>query len=61
MAKLFTPEIFRKNTAEDYLKAAIDTAEWIDTLAIKTEYGRIWQALIMVRLVRHISLKTCIR
>lgn len=45
MAKLITPEIFRKNTAEDYLKAAIDTAEWIDTLAIKTEYGRIWQAL----------------
>lgn len=61
MAKLITPEIFQKNTAEDYLKAAIDTAEWIDTLAIKTEYGRIWQALIMVRLVRHISLKTCIR
>ena len=45
MAKLLTPEIFQKNTAEDYLKAAIDTAEWIDTLAIKTEYGRIWQAL----------------
>ena len=45
MAKLITPEIFQKNTAEDYLKAAIDTAEWIDTLAIKTEYGRIWQAL----------------
>ena len=61
MAELITPEIFQKNTAEDYLKAAIDTAEWIDTLAIKTEYGRIWQALIMVRLVRHISLKTCIR
>mgnify|MGYP002516025087 CR=1 FL=1 len=38
MAKLITPEIFQKNTAEDYLKAAIDTAEWIDTLAIKTEY-----------------------
>lgn len=45
MAKLIIPEIFQKNTAEDYLKAAIDTAEWIDTLAIKTEYGRIWQAL----------------
>lgn len=45
MAKLITPEIFQKNTAEDYLKVAIDTAEWIDTLAIKTEYGRIWQAL----------------
>ncbi|RHV10475.1 hypothetical protein DXB77_10270 [Clostridium sp. OM05-9] len=45
MAKLITPEIFQKNTAEDYLKAAIDTAEWIDTLAIKTEYERIWQAL----------------
>ena len=45
MAKLITPEIFQKNTAKDYLKAAIDTAEWIDTLAIKTEYGRIWQAL----------------
>lgn len=61
MAKLITPEIFQKNTAKDYLKAAIDTAEWIDTLAIKTEYGRIWQALTMARLVRHISLKTCIR
>ena len=35
MAKLITPEIFQKNTAKDYLKAAIDTAE----------YGRIWQAL----------------
>ncbi|MDY5576120.1 MAG: lanthionine synthetase LanC family protein [Lachnospiraceae bacterium] len=39
------PKLLRKNTAEDYLQAAIDTAEWIDTLAIKTEHGRIWKAL----------------
>lgn len=45
MATTIKPRIFHKNTAEDYLQAAIDTAEWIDTLAIKTPYGRIWQAL----------------
>lgn len=39
------PGLLKKNTPEDYLQAAIDTAEWIDTLAIKTEHGRIWKAL----------------
>ena len=39
------PEIFKENTADDYLKAAVETAGWIDTLAIKTEHGRIWKAL----------------
>ncbi len=39
----YIPKIFKKNTAEDYLNAAIDVAEWIDTLAIKTEYGRLWR------------------
>ena len=39
------PAIFTENTPEDYLKAAVETAEWIDTLAIKTEHGRIWKAL----------------
>ena len=34
-----------KNHADNYLQAAIDTAEWIDTLAVKTLYGRIWKAL----------------
>lgn len=39
-----SPKIFHKNTADDYLQAAIETMEWIDTLAIKTEHGRIWKA-----------------
>ena len=45
MNKRINPRIFRKNTAEDYLQAAIETANWIDTLAVKTEHGRIWKAL----------------
>ena len=45
MNKRIDPRIFHKNTAEDYLRAAIETASWIDTLAVKTEYGRIWKAL----------------
>ena len=45
MSIKINPLIFKRNTAEDYLQAAIDTAEWIDTLAIKTEHGRIWKAL----------------
>ena len=40
MNKRIDPRIFHKNTAEDYLRAAIETANWIDTLAVKTEYGR---------------------
>ena len=45
MNKSIDPRIFHKNTAEDYLRAAIETANWIDTLAVKTEHGRIWKAL----------------
>ena len=45
MNKRIDPRIFHKNTAEDYLRAAIETANWIDTLAVKTEHGRIWKAL----------------
>ena len=45
MNKKIDPRIFHKNTAEDYLQAAIETANWIDTLAVKTEHGRIWKAL----------------
>lgn len=45
MNKRIDPRIFYKNTAEDYLQAAIETANWIDTLAVKTEHGRIWKAL----------------
>ena len=44
MNKRIDPRIFHKNTAEDYLQAAIETANWIDTLAVKTEHGRIWKA-----------------
>lgn len=40
MNKRIDPRIFHKNTAEDYLRAAIETANWIDTLAVKTEHGR---------------------
>ena len=45
MNKRIDPRIFHKNTAEDYLQAEIETANWIDTLAVKTEHGRIWKAL----------------
>ena len=45
MNRRIDPRIFHKNTAEDYLQAAIETANWIDTLAVKTEHGRIWKAL----------------
>ena len=45
MNKRIDPRIFHKNTAEDYLRAAIETANWIDTLAVKTEHGRIWKSL----------------
>lgn len=37
MNKRIDPRIFHKNTAEDYLQAAIETANWIDTLAVKTQ------------------------
>ena len=37
MNKRIGPRIFHKNTAEDYLRAAIETASWIDTLAVKTQ------------------------
>ena len=45
MNRRIDPRIFHKNTAEDYLQAAIETANWIDTLTVKTEHGRIWKAL----------------
>ena len=45
MNRRIDPRIFHKNTAEDYLRAAMETANWIDTLAVKTEHGRIWKAL----------------
>lgn len=35
MNKRIDPRIFHKNTAEDYLQAAIETANWIDTLAVR--------------------------
>jgi lantibiotic modifying enzyme len=37
------PRLFQDNKPEDYLTAAIETANWIDTFAIKTEHGRIWE------------------
>ena len=43
--RIVYPDIFKKNHADNYLQVAIDTAEWIDTLAVKTPYGRIWKAL----------------
>ena len=43
--KTVCPAIFKENTPADYLEAALEAANWIDTLAVKTEHGRIWKAL----------------
>ena len=39
----YIPNIFKKYTDEDYLQAAIETANWIETLEIPTEHGKIWK------------------
>lgn len=35
--------IFRENSAEDYLQAAIEVGNWIETLAVQTNSGKIWK------------------
>lgn len=35
--------VFQKNTADDYLNAALETEAWLKTLEIKTEHGKIWR------------------
>lgn len=37
------PPIFSDHTAEDYLKAALETDTWLQTFEIKTKEGRIWR------------------
>lgn len=39
----YVPKIFKKYTDEDYLKGAIQTANWLKTLEVKTEHGKIWK------------------
>lgn len=39
----YTPKLFKPITSGDYLQDAIEVAEWIDSLAEKNEYGRIWK------------------
>lgn len=37
------PKIFKTYTDEDYLQCAIETANWLKTLEVKTEHGKIWK------------------
>ena len=37
------PYLFIPNTADDYLKAAIQTAEWISQYEVKNEVGKTWK------------------
>lgn len=39
------PALLKPTTPEDYLKAAVEAAEWIDTLSVPTEHGKVWKAL----------------
>ena len=39
----YIPKIFKSLTDEDYLNSAIETANWLKTLEIKTEHGKIWK------------------
>lgn len=39
----YIPKVFKKLTDEDYLNSAIETANWLKTLEIKTEHGKIWK------------------
>lgn len=39
----YIPKVFRTLTDEDYLNSAIETANWLKTLEIKTEHGKIWK------------------
>lgn len=45
VVKKMIPAILKSRTADDYLTAAVETAAWIDTLSVPTEYGKIWKAL----------------
>ena len=37
------PYLFIPNTADDYLKAAIQTAEWISQYEVKEKVGKTWK------------------
>ena len=39
----YIPRVFKQFTDEDYLRGAIETANWLKTLEIKTEHGKIWK------------------
>ena len=39
----YIPKVFKRLTDEDYLQCAIETANWLKTLEIKTEHGKIWK------------------
>ena len=39
----YIPRVFKQFTDEDYLRGAVETANWLKTLEVKTEHGKIWK------------------
>src|SRR5574344_1547513 len=39
----YIPKVFKSYTDKDYLNCAIETANWLKTLEIKTKNGKIWK------------------
>lgn len=40
--KLYKPDIFKENTAEDYLRYALETSNWIESFQVPAEEGKYW-------------------
>ena len=40
--KLYKPDIFKENTAEDYLRYALETSNWIESFQVPAEDGKYW-------------------
>ena len=38
--KLYKPDIFKENTAEDYLRYALETSNWIESFQVPAEEGK---------------------
>ena len=36
----YIPRVFKQFTDEDYLRGAVETANWLKTLEVKTEHGK---------------------
>ena len=40
--KLYKPDIFKENTAEDYLRYALETSNWSESFQVPAEEGKYW-------------------